>query len=101
MVTYTSSEKDNVLFYLNKKSVLNAKIKNDNVKKEYIEIGDFSYLNLFKVNKVAKVLKNSSVNVIVINPSQDMKFASFAAKKAGIKNIIYKEEVQFLLRIHL
>lgn len=90
MATYVSSQNYNVLFYLNKKSVLNKKFKSNNVKKEYIEVGNFSYLNLFKINKVAKVLKDASVDVIVINSSQDMKFAGLAAKKAGVKNIIYR-----------
>lgn len=90
MATYTSSQNYNTLFYLNKKSILNEKIKSDNVKKEYIKVGNFSYLNLFKVNKVAKVLKDASIDVIVINSSQDMKFAGLAAKKAGVKNIIYR-----------
>ena len=90
MATYTSSQNENILFYLNKKSVLNEKIKNDVIKKEYIEVGNFTYLNLFKVNKVAKILKDAAVDVIVINSSQDMKFAGLAAKKAGVKNIIYR-----------
>lgn len=90
MATYSSSQNDNVLFYLNKKSVLNEKLKIDNLKKEYIEVSNFTYLNFFKVNKVASVLKDAAVDVIVINSSQDMKFAGLAARKAGVKNIVYR-----------
>jgi glycosyltransferase involved in cell wall biosynthesis len=90
MATYTSTQNYNVLFYLNEKSVLNNKINNDNVKKAFIKVGNFSYLNFLKVNKVAKIFKDEAVDVIVINSSQDMKFAGLAAKKAGVKNIIYR-----------
>ena len=90
MASYMSSQDYNVSFYLNKNSVLNDKIKNDNIKKLFIEVGNLTYLNFFKVNKVAKVLKETRVDVIVINSSQDMKFVGLAAKKAGVKNIIYR-----------
>ncbi|AUC84882.1 hypothetical protein CW731_06065 [Polaribacter sp. ALD11] len=90
MASYTSSQNYNILFFLNIKSALNDRIKNDNLKKYFIEVGNFSYLNFIKVNKVAKVLRAAAVDVIVINSSQDMKFAGLAAKKAGVKNIIYR-----------
>ena len=90
MASYMSSQAYKVSFYLHKKSVLNTKIENIEIQKHFIEVGNFSYLNVSKVNKVANVLKEAAVDIIVINSSQDMKFAGLAAKKAGVKTIIYR-----------
>ena len=90
MATYASSQSYDVLFFSNKNGVLNNKIQNHNIKKSYVEIGNFSYLNFLKVKKVATILKENAVEVIIINSSQDMKFAGLAAKIAGIKHIIYR-----------
>lgn len=90
MASFISSQAYNVLFYTNEKSVLNNKIENKNIEKFFTKVGNFSYINLFKVNKVAKIFKENNVDVVIINSSQDMKFAGLAAKKAGVKNIVYR-----------
>lgn len=88
--SYTSSQNYNVLLYLNEKSVLNDELNNCNLKKAFIKVGNFSYLNCLKVNKVAKTHIDKEVDVIVINSFQDLKFAGLVVNKSCLKNIIYK-----------
>ena len=90
MASYLSLQNFNVLFYLNKKSILNDKLKDASIKKSYTSVNNYSYLNFLKVSEIARELKKNAVGVIVINSSQDMKLAGLAAKRAGVKHIIYR-----------
>jgi len=90
MASYIASLNYKVLFYTEKGGVLDKKITNSFIEKAYVTLTNFSYLNTNKVNKAAKVLKDHKIDIIIFNSSKDIKFGGLAAKKAGIKHIIYR-----------
>lgn len=48
-----------------------------------------TFLNPFKVNGLASFFKSEEIDTVIFTTSQDAKLAGFAAKKAGVKNIVY------------
>ncbi|NPA37290.1 MAG: glycosyltransferase family 4 protein [Chlorobi bacterium] len=54
------------------------------------DIGNLSYLNPFKVNYFTELFKTEGISAVVMNLSSDVKLAAHAAKKAGVKRIIYR-----------
>ncbi|WP_299063161.1 glycosyltransferase [uncultured Polaribacter sp.] len=90
MATYISKLDYKVLFFAEKNGILDSKIDKNTIKVEHVSVSNFSYFNTFKVDKVAKVLKENKIETIIFNSSQELKFAGLAAKKAGVKNIIYR-----------
>jgi glycosyltransferase involved in cell wall biosynthesis len=51
--------------------------------------GNLSFLNLFKFNELVKYFKEAKIDTVFISASPDLKIAAPAAKKAGVKNIVY------------
>lgn len=90
MASYMATLNYNVSFVTKQGSALDEKLNNENIKKEYVSVSNFSFLNIFKVNKIAEFLKQNKIDVIIINSSQDLKIGGLAAKKANVKNIIYR-----------
>ena len=80
----------NTIVITNKKSELYFKIRNEDLKLHNIKISNLSFLNIFKIIKIAGILKKEKVDTIIINLSADLKVAGLAAKLAGTKNIIYR-----------
>jgi glycosyltransferase involved in cell wall biosynthesis len=90
MATYISKLNYKVLFFAEKNGVLDHKLNKVDIKVEYASLTNFSYFNTFKVNKIAKILQENKIDTIIFNSSKELKFAGLAAKKAGVKNIIYR-----------
>ena len=90
MANYAAILNYNVFFFTKKGGVLDTKIQNTEIHKEYITNKNLSYLKLKKVKQVAKKLKEFKVDIIILNASQDLKLGGLAANKAGVKNIIYR-----------
>ncbi len=80
----------NVVFFTNKNSVLLKKLKNSGIKTYSLLILKFSFLNYFKIVKLSQLFAENNISHIVINLSADLKLSGLAAKKAKIKNIIYR-----------
>lgn len=80
----------NTIVITNKRSELYFKIRNEDLKLHNIKISNLSFLNIFKIIKIAGILKKEKVDTIIINLSADLKVAGLAAKLAGTKNIIYR-----------
>jgi glycosyltransferase involved in cell wall biosynthesis len=49
-----------------------------------------SFLNPFKVWRLARLFQREKIHAIVINLSADLKLAGLAAKLAGVKQVIYR-----------
>lgn len=82
---------ENVIFFTNENSELYKKIKAETqIKAIPVKVNNFSFLNPLKINKLKSLFQQNNINTIIMNLSSDVKFAGFAAKKAGIKNIIYR-----------
>ncbi len=80
----------NVLVVAHEKSVLLKKLKQLNIPSVGITVGNLSFLNPFKVNKVKKIIKKHNTETIIINLSNDLKLAGLAGKKANVNRIIYR-----------
>ena len=73
--------KNNSPFY--KKSI------NENIDTKTFTIGNLSFLNKVKFLKLVAYFKAAKIETVFISASPDLKIAAPAAKKAGVKNIIY------------
>ena len=79
----------NVLVITGKNSTLYKKCKEHHLNVVGFSISNISFFNPFKVQKIRKVLRNNSIDTIFLNSSPDLKLGGFAAKAAGVKNIVY------------
>ncbi|MFY7669875.1 glycosyltransferase [Tenacibaculum sp. MEBiC06402] len=90
MATFLHSRGVKVLVIVSPNSELSKKLKEKGVPTEEIKVSNFSYVNFSKVNKVVQFYKKHNINTVVMNSSEDMKLGGLAAKKAGVKRIIYR-----------
>ena len=74
----------------NKQSELYKRAKISGLDTISIKITNLSFLNVFKVLRIAKIFKRNRVHYLIINHPADLKIAGLAAKIAGLKNIIYR-----------
>ncbi|MCL5245895.1 glycosyltransferase [Cellulophaga sp. 20_2_10] len=88
--TYMHSKGHNVLVVTNKESELYNKLKGSKVNSIPLKIGNFSFLNPFKIKKLKSILKDYKIEIIVINLSEDLKIGGLAAKQVGVDKIIYR-----------
>ena len=71
-------------------SPLSRKLVDLNLGDYHVSVNNLSFLNPFKVLKLARIFRKEKVGVLLTNLSHDMKIASIAGKLAGIPNIIYR-----------
>src|SRR6056297_2287339 len=79
---YIATGKDTELF----KRAKEVGIKTSEVK---VKSG-ITVLNLFKVKKFVRFLKEKNIDIIFLNMSQDLKFGGITGKIAGLDRIIYR-----------
>jgi glycosyltransferase involved in cell wall biosynthesis len=88
--TRLSEKGINPIVVTNKNSELKTRISDYGIPSYNIGISNLSFLNLFKVFHISRIIKREKVDFIITNLSSDMKVASFAAKIAGVPNIVYR-----------
>ena len=71
-------------------SELFTRLKSKNVPCKGISIGNLSFLNPSKCRAIKDLLISLEIITLVMNLSRDLKIAGPAAKKAGVKRIIYR-----------
>jgi len=80
-----------VYFFGNPKGKIHEKLQSHHdIRFVPVNLSNLSFLNPFKVNRLAKILKKEQIEVIIINHPGDLKIAANAAHKAGVKRIIYR-----------
>jgi glycosyltransferase involved in cell wall biosynthesis len=57
---------------------------------EEISVSNLSFLNPFKIASLCKKFRQDHFDTIILNLPADIKTAGISAKRAGIKNIIYR-----------
>ncbi len=55
----------------------------------HIALGNLSVFNPSKHSKLKHFFQKEKIDTVIISSSHDLKTGSFAAKKAGVKNIVY------------
>jgi glycosyltransferase involved in cell wall biosynthesis len=79
-----------IFAFADKSSQLYNEFLNAGIKVSDISVSSLSFLSAKKYFSLVKKLKNINADAIILNLSADVKLAARAAKKAGIKNIIYR-----------
>ena len=87
---YLHEQGHEVLVICSMNSDLHKKLQKTNVKHIALDIGKFSYLNPYKIKALSRLFVEERVGTVVINLSSDVKIAAHAAKKAGVKRVIYR-----------
>ncbi len=80
----------NLFLFVNGSGELFKRVNEKNLRSYQININNLSFLNIFKIIKIYRVLKREKVHTIFVNLSADIKVAGIAAKLAGVKKIIYR-----------
>jgi len=80
----------NPIVVTNKNSELKTRITGYGIPSYNIGISNLSFLNLFKVLHISRLIKQEKVDFLITNLSSDMKVASLAARIAGVPNIVYR-----------
>ena len=78
------------MVYTNKYSELRTRADQAFIPNYNLRINNLSFLNPFKIIKLAIQFKKLKIKTIILNLSTDVKVAGIAAKLAGIPQIIYR-----------
>ena len=79
-----------VMVFTNKISELRARSDQAFIPNYNLRISNLSFLNPFKIIKLAIHFKKLKIKTIILNLSADVKLAGLAAKLAGIPHVIYR-----------
>jgi len=79
-----------VMIYTNRISELKTRVNLTGIPNYYLRINNLSFLNPFKIIKLAIHFRKLKIKTIVLNLSADVKAAGSAARLAGIPQIIYR-----------
>ena len=78
-----------VFVITSKGSVLEQKAMASQIPVFSIKIGNRSFLNPLKIKQLATFFQEHQIDTVFLNSSPDLKLGGLAAKKAGVKNIVY------------
>ena len=90
IATEMFNSKFKVLVVVSKESALHQKLQKTDLPVAVLNVANFSFLNPFKVKKAQEIFLEHNVQTVIMNSSEDMKFASLAAHNAKVKSIIYR-----------
>lgn len=93
-------EKDDIVSFCSPKGALFEKASASGIKTISISVGNFSYLNPFKIFWAFRLFKKTAPNVILFNTSNDFKLFTMPAKWAGIKHRLYRRDNGTPLKTH-
>lgn len=74
-------------------SVMAKKLAKTPIKQYHITTGNLSFLNPAKVNQLVKFYKENKIDTVIFNSPKDLKLGGKAAKKANVRNIIYRRGI--------
>jgi len=78
-----------IIVYTNRTGELKRKIVKTGIPSYNVRIHNLSFLNPFKILRIARTLKQEHVRLIIVNLLADVKVAGLAAKIAGVQRVIY------------
>ena len=88
-----SKTNNNTFFVCDGKGELAKKLKGLNVVQHHVTTSNLSFLNLAKINKLVQFYKKNNIDTVIFNNPKDLKLGGRAAKKAGVKNIVYRRGI--------
>ncbi len=72
---------------------LAKKLKDLKVTQFNVKTNNLSFLNAVKVNRLIQFYKENKIDTVIFNSPKDLKLGGKAAKKAGVKNIVYRRGI--------
>ncbi len=80
-----------VVVITNKNSELYLRLKGkDGILLKPLRVSNYSFLNLHKLHHISTLFRNYRINTVILGLSNDVKLGGLAAKRAGVKQIIYR-----------
>lgn len=72
---------------------LAKKLEGLNVLQHHVVASNLSFLNPVKINKLIQFYKENKIDSVIFNNPQDLKLGGRAAKRADVKNIVYRRGI--------
>ncbi len=79
-----------VSFLTHPDSILNTRLTQAAIITKHVKTGNLGFLNLLRICRIRKILDKLRPDIVIINLPSDLKVAGRAARKAGVKKIIYR-----------
>ncbi|MCB0400796.1 MAG: glycosyltransferase [Flavobacteriales bacterium] len=74
-------------------SALAEKLEPLPVKQFHLSVSNRSFLNPIKVNALVRFFTDNQIETVIFNSPKDLKIGAKAAKKAGVKTIVYRRGI--------
>ena len=94
-------EKEDIISFCSPKGALYEKVSTSGINTISISVGNFSYLNPFKILWAYRLFKRTAPDVILFNTSNDFKMFTMPAKWAGVKHRLYRRDNGTPLKTHI
>ncbi len=88
-----SKTTNKTFFVCDGKGELAKKLDNLDVILNPITASNLSFLNPTKINKLVQFYRENKIHTVIFNNPKDLKLGGRAAKKAGVKNIVYRRGI--------
>jgi len=88
-----SKTANKTFFVCDGKGELAKKLENLDVILNPITASNLSFLNPTKINKLVQFYRGNNIETVIFNNPKDLKLGGRAAKKAGVKNIVYRRGI--------
>ena len=93
-----SQTNNNTFFVCDGSGELSKKINSKNIVQLHLNVNNRSFLNPIKINKLVSFYQKNNIDVVIFNSPKDLKLGGKAAKKAGIKTIVYRRGIAVEVR---
>jgi len=88
-----SQTRHKTFFVAHKNGALAKKLEPHNIQQMHISVNNRSFLNPLKINQLTTFFTKNQINTVVFNSPKDLKIGGKAAKRAGVKNIVYRRGI--------
>jgi len=88
-----SETKNNTFFVCDGEGELSKRLLLYKIKQLHLSVNNRSFLNPIKANRLVKFFKTNKIDTVIFNSPKDLKIGGKAAKKAGVKNIVYRRGI--------
>ena len=93
-----SKTENKTFFVCDEKGELAKKLKGKDIFQLHLTVNNRSFLNPLKVNQLVKFYKAHKIDTVIFNSPKDLKLGGKAAKKAGVKKIVYRRGIAVEVR---
>jgi len=90
VATWLAKQHSSAIYISSPGSPLSKKLTESGIPGYELKVSNLSFLNIFKLLKLARIFRKEQVGALITNLSGDMKVASLAASLGGVQKIIYR-----------